>query len=180
MRALSYDEETLKVRVAKSPAQLNREIAAFLARPRRHHAAKRELDLGYATTDEYGTHFETGVPVTFPFIRNTEKSPRVGATFGQDIEPQGRYLLHNHDPKREPPRGWQTGTITFRSPLVIALSGDPDQIYGPKGWKARLRDATGKRGAALSRHLAKTYDGIVTVDNTGATSEIIDLSRFRT
>lgn len=166
--------------MAKSRAQLDREIAVALARRPRGHATKRQLDLDYAITDEYGAHFETGVPVTFPFIRNTEKSPQIGKTFGQDIEPHGRYLLHNHDPKREPPHGWQTGTITFRSPLVIALSGDPDKIYGPKGWKARLRDATGKRGAALSRHLAKTYDGIVTVDDTGAASEIIDLSRFRT
>ena len=165
--------------MAKSRAQLDREIATALIRRSRGHATKRELDLDYATTDEYGVHFKTGVPVTFPFIRNTEKSPLLGKTFGQDIEPHGRYLLHNYDPKREPPRGWQTGTITFRSPLVIALSGDPDKIYGPKGWKARLRDATGKRGAALSRQLAKTYDGIVTVDHTGATSEIIDLSSFR-
>ena len=165
--------------MAKSRAQLDREIAEALAR-RRHHATKRDLAVDLATTDEYGVHFETGVPVTFPFIRNTEKSPHVGSTFGQDIEPHGRYLLHDYDPKRKPPRGWHTGTITFRSPLVIALSGDPDKIYGPAGWKARLSDATGKRGAALSRHLAKTYDGIVTVDETGSTSEIIDLSRFRT
>lgn len=161
----------------KSPAQLSREIAEVLARPRRHHATKRDaIDL--AITDEYGVHFETGVTVTFPFIRNTSKSPRLGVAFGQDIEPHGRYLLHNHAADKLP-IGWQAGTITFRSPLVIPLSGDPNRIYGPHGWKERLHEATGKKGAALSRHLAKTYDGIVTVDEAGGTTEIVDLSRFR-
>ena len=61
---------------------------------------------------------------------------------------------------------------------MIPLSGDRDAIYGPTGWKARLRDATGKKGAALSRLLAQRHDGIVTVDAYG-TSEIVDLSRFR-
>jgi len=159
----------------KSTAQLDREIGAFLSRPKRAHATKRSDVFDLAVADEYGVHFETGVPVTFPFIRNTEESPKLGATFGQDIEPHGRYLLHSDDP----PRGWQTGIVTFRSPLVVKLSGDPAAIYGPTGWKARLRDATGKKGAALSRHLAKTYDGIVTVDEQGSTTEIVDLSPFR-
>lgn len=116
--------------------------------------------------------------MTFPFVRNTEKSPRVAAIYGQDIEPHGRYLLHDPDPKRPPDRGWEKGMVTFRSPLVIPLTGDPNSIYGPDGWKARLVAATKKRGAALSRYLAKTFDGIVTVDSHG-TSEIVDLARFR-
>jgi hypothetical protein len=163
----------------KHAARLDREIAGFLARPRPNHATKHADVFDLAVADEYGVRFETGVPVTFHFIRNTEKSPKLGKTFGQDIEPHGRYFLHNHDPDRTPPSGWQTGTVTFRSPLVIKLSGDPDEIYGSTGWKARLHGTTGKKGAALSRHLAKTYDGIVTVDDQGDTREIVDLSRFR-
>jgi hypothetical protein len=161
----------------KRSAQLDQEIASFLARRQRHatkHATKRDV-FDLATATEYGVRFATGVPVTFRFIRNPEQSPRLGAAFGQDIEPHGRYLLHN--PTHVPP-GWQSGTVTFRSPLVIALSTDPDRIYGASGWKARLVEATGKKGAALSRHLAKTYDGIVTVDG-GNTAEIVDLARFR-
>lgn len=161
--------------MAKTGAQLDREINAALHAGSRRSPAK--LDVELASTDEYGVHFETGVPVTFPFIRNTEKSSHFGAQFGQNIEPHGRYLLHNA-PGNTPPRGWVIGMVTFKSPLVIPLSGDRNAIYGSSGWKARLRDATGKTGAALSRHLAKRFDGIVTVDQ-GDTSEIVDLSRFR-
>jgi hypothetical protein len=153
-------------------AQIDAEIAAALSRSR--HATKRQFDLELATTDEHGVHFETGMPVTFEFIRNTEKSPRVGKTFGQDIEPAGRYMLHKALPGA-PPRGWITGTVTFQSPLVIPLTGDPNAIYGPAGWKARLRAATGKKGRALSADLVRRgYDGIVTVDHYG-TSEIVAL-----
>ncbi len=157
-------------------AQLDAEIAAALSK-RGTRPRKSGLDVELTTTDEHGVHFETGVPVTFAFMRNTEKSPRVGATFGQDIEPHGRYLLH--DPGSPPPSRWETGTVTFKSPLVIPLTGDRAAIYGPAGWKARLHAATGKKGAALSRYLAaQGFDGIVTVDAYG-TSEIIDLSRFK-
>ncbi len=165
----------------KTPAQLDREIAAALrAGPSPRTAASRPaMKLELATTTEYGVKFKTGVPVTFATLRNTEKSPFVGATYGQDIEPHGRYLLHHDDPTREPPSSWQRGTVTFQCPLVIPLAGDEGAIYGPTGWKARLVAATGKKGAALSRYLAKTYDGIVTVDSAGDTREIVDLSRFK-
>ena len=165
--------------MAKSSTQLDADIAASLGKHSARPPRTKTLGVELATTREHGVHFETGVPVTFPFIRNTEKSPRVSG-FGQDIEPHGRYLLHNADPDRAPPRGWETGTVTFKKPLVIPLSGDRNAIYGPTGWKARLCDATGKRGASLSRHLAQHFgfDGIVTVDAYG-TSEIIDLSRFK-
>jgi hypothetical protein len=165
--------------MVKTPAQLDAEIAVALNKSkRRSPATKTGLDVELTITDEYGAHFETGVPVTFPFIRNTEKSSHFGARFGQDIEPHGRYLLHNM-PGQTPPRGWEIGTVTFKSPLVIPLSGDPDAIYGPLGWKARLRDVTGKKGASLSRYLAQIFDGIVTVDVDGNTSEIVDLKSFR-
>jgi hypothetical protein len=164
----------------KTAAQLNREIDKVLRKPlsRALRPNVRALNVDLARTDEHGVHFETGVPVTFPFLRNTEKSPRVGSSYGQDIEPHGRYLLHNTDPDRSPPSRWETGTVTFKFPLVIPLTGDSGSIYGPAGWKARLRDATGRRGAALSRFLAQRFDGIVTVDAYG-TSEIVDLARFR-
>jgi hypothetical protein len=158
--------------VKKTAAQLDREVAQLLARPR-HSRKAQNLDLDFVVSDEDGVHFETGVPVTFRSLRNTEKSPYVGATFGQDIEPAGRYLLHVENPGTVA-RGWETGVVTLRSPLVIPLSGDPDAIYGPKGWKARLHEATGKKGRALSTNLLRRgYDGIVTVDDSGYTREIV-------
>jgi len=132
--------------------------------------------LELAVADESGRHFETGVPVTFRFVKNTEKAPHFGDRYGQDIEPAGSYMLHNDDPR--PTRGWVTGEQTFECPLVIPLSGDPEEIYGPTGWKARLHQATRKKGAALSRHLESLgYDGIVTVDPHGDTREIVALRR---
>jgi hypothetical protein len=154
----------------KTGAQLDREIAAALTRPRSRSAQTLELDL--ATSDEQGVHFETGVPVTFRFVRNTEKSPQLGSRYGQDIEPAGRYLLHNENPG-DLARGWVTGIVSLRSPLVIPLTGDPNAIYGPQGWKARLQAATGKTKKALSADLIRRgYDGIVTVDGD-YTSEIV-------
>lgn len=117
---------------------------------------------------EYGVRFDTGVPVTFRFVRNTERAPHFGARFQQDIEPGGRYLLHNPDPG-DLPRGWETGTASFESPLVIAfsLAGDvgPDEpIYGPTSWKAQIARAFGKGGRALSAALRVAgYDAVVTV-----------------
>lgn len=157
----------------RSPAQLDREIAQALARPRGAARGPRSLDLELATSDEQGIRFETGVPVTFRFVRNTEKSPNFGSRFGQDIEPAGRYLLHNEDPG-DLARGWETGVVALKSPLVLPLTGDPSAIYGPEGWKARLSSATGKRGRALSADLVRRgYDGIVTVDQDGYTREIV-------
>jgi hypothetical protein len=157
--------------VKKTAAQLDREVTEILARPRK--ARSRTLDLDLAVRAEEGKRFETGVPVTFRSLRNTEKSPYVGATFGQDIEPAGRYLLHVENPGTVA-RGWETGVVSLRSPLVIPLSGDLDAIYGPQGWKARLAKATGKKGCALSADLIRRgYDGIVTVDDSGYTREIV-------
>jgi hypothetical protein len=155
----------------KTAAQLDRDIAEVLAKPPRRPRGALKLEL--AVSDEEGVHFETGVPVTFRFVRNTEKSPHFGGTFGQDIEPAGRYLLHNESPG-DLARGWETGLVSLRSPLVIPLSGDPNAIYGPQGWKARLGAATKKKGRALSAELVRRgYDGIVTVDDGGYTREIV-------
>lgn len=99
-------------------------------------------DLGHASATEHGIEFTTGKPVRFPYIHNTERAPRMGARFGQDLEPHGRYLqYHSHpDPKGLPPN-MQSGEIEFQNPLVLAHA--PDDIYGPNGWKARLSRASG-------------------------------------
>lgn len=130
-----------------------------------------------------GVRFETGVPVAFAFMRNTEKSQHFGAEFGQDIEPAGRYLLALYGDPRRLPRGWEHGAISFRSPIVLQRQLDRDYA-GPGGWKARLSaHYGGKRGKALSRAILRDgHDGIVTVsefEHAGRlerdTSEIVDL-----
>jgi hypothetical protein len=141
-------------------------------------------DLGEVEVVEGGVFFASGVPVTFPFIHSTDSAPYLGSKFGQDIEPAGFYLLADTaNAHQHPTPGWEYGEITFKSPLVLAMTttDDPmEPVYGPNGWKARLYDAYGLTGVDLSRALlADGYDAVVTVwvqgDQPGGTREIVDL-----
>jgi hypothetical protein len=143
-------------------------------------------ELGLTTCDEQGAWFETGVPVTFRFVRNTEKSPYFGAQFQQDLEPAGRYMLHNENPG-ELARGWETGFVHFERPLVISFNiPRTSPHYDETSWKARLARVYGATGADLSRLLlADGWDGIVTVGEyewqgkvSCDTREIVDLTPF--
>jgi hypothetical protein len=135
---------------------------------------------GLDSITQQGKLFKTGVPVKFTFVRNTESSPNFGATYGQDIEPAGRYMLHNEDPGDTP--GWVSGSIKFNSPLVLKLTMG-GSAYGPQGWKARLsKYYGGEKGKALSKAIRRDgYDGIVTIDDGKfrGTAEIVDLTQHR-
>ena len=143
------------------------------------------LDLGLAEVTEQGIRFSTGEPVTFRFLRGTRPAPNLGSKYQQDIEPAGRYMVHNETPG-DLAHGWETGIVSFQRPLVLWLTTDPDRIYGPGSWKARLAAAYQATGADLTRALlADGYDSIVTVgryqDHRGHrppvldTREIVDL-----
>ena len=54
---------------------------------------------------------------------------------------------------------------------MIPLSGDRDAIYGPSGWKDRLHDATGKKGAA--REARKLFGRNVIVRALGVRSRVM-------
>ena len=140
---------------------------------------KQADDLALCTVTDQGVRFETGKQVTFRYKRNTTKAPRYGARFGQDIEPAGRYLTIAQKGAAAVP-GLETGSITFRNPLVLRLKrNSDDETYGPEGWKARLQRAYGKKRRALSCELQRQgYDGIVTCDaykDAEYTAEIVDL-----
>lgn len=140
-------------------------------------------------------HFETGKPVTFRHLRNTKPAPNLSKQtipyahgpktdpYQQGIEPHGRYMMFNgHTDQAD--KDWEVGQTQFKNPLVINFTQDPNDHYGPKGWKARLSQAFGgKTGKALSMAVAKAgYDGIVTVwmqdDQPAHTKEIVDLRMF--
>jgi hypothetical protein len=125
--------------------------------------------------EEYGVVFETGRPVTFRFVRSTEKAPYFGSRFQQDIEPAGVYLVHNPTPGDLPPR-WVAGTATFEYPMVVLFNAaDRFGGYDEDSWKAHLHDEYGKTGRALSTAVLKDgYDAIVTVGD-GYTKEIVAL-----
>lgn len=136
---------------------------------------KRPLPLGEVV--EQGKLFKSCIPVTFRFVRNTEKSPYLGAQYQQDIEPAEKYMIHNEDPG-DLPRKWETGIVTFRCPLVLKFNTKyPEEIYGPHSWKVALHQHYGLKGRALSRKLLKLgYDGIVTTIGSNETREIVLLS----
>jgi hypothetical protein len=110
-----------------------------------------------AEVTEGGRTFRTGEPVTFPYIRNTQKAPpalKGGVDrYQQKVEPAGRYLsAAATGGGGGPPPGWDSGSITFRNPLVVPLnSGGGDDIYDDNSWKKNLsREFGNKTGAALS------------------------------
>jgi len=117
---------------------------------------------------------ETGKPITFNFMRNLEKAPNFGTLYAQDIEPSGEYMNY-YDPS------WGVvnnknliyGIITFNNPLVL-----PHITTAHGGWKTTLTNMFGGLvGKRLSRAvLKKGYDGIITVDDTGEITEVVNLS----
>ena len=142
--------------------------------------------LGLSSVVEAGVRFETCMPVSFTYVRGTTSAPYFGSKFQQDIEPAGRYMIHAPDGLRiEGParQQYEEGTQSFACPLVLTFNTNPDEIYGPTSWKARLRDALGAKGKTLSRKLARMgFDGIITVwevrGKGSHTKEIVDIGMF--
>ena len=151
-------------------------------------AKKDKSSLKLGTVKEGGRTFKTGAPVTFKFYRNTTKAPHMGAQFGQDLEPSGRFMSHmtpevSKDHLKEIEKSsdmrFQLGTVTFKNPLVLELGAG----RGSLEWKKRVSDYYGKTGKALSKALRKDgHDGIVTVSKHSGgkyTSEIVDLTGIK-
>ena len=141
------------------------------------------MTLQLRVVEECGVRFETGVPVTFEFVRNTEKAPFLGSRYQQKIEPAGLYVQHACGfPEGNLRKGWVRGLITFTSPLVLSFSDPVDELeplYGPHSWKADLQREFRAKGRRLSSKLvAAGYDGIVTVRQDVSTSEIVSLRSF--
>lgn len=167
-----------------------REIDAFVGTRQvpsatRANPAHNHADIGLARAVENGHVFETGVPVAFPFIHNTESAPKLlrGAVdrYQQRLEPAGRYLLHDTDMTRTGPlaRGWVGGIARASSPLVVHWNTD-DGGYDERSWKARLAAHYRRTGVALTRALVRDgYDAVITVNARGETAEIVDLSVVR-
>jgi hypothetical protein len=140
---------------------------------------KKKATLPTAAATEYGVRFETGRPVDVRFVRGTAPSPKLGPTYQQDIEPAGRYMVHNPTPG-DLPRGWEAGSVHFKNPLVVPFNTSGEIRYDDSSWKAQLHRALGGRGKALScKVAARGHDGIVTVDGDGrGTREIVDLTKL--
>lgn len=123
--------------------------------------------------------FKTGQSVTFDYIRSTVRAPDMGARFGQDIEPAGRYMNVAYPAARGKQfggPGWERGSITFENPLIVAWGAG----YQERGnWKPVLsRKYDNKTGKALSNALvADGYDAVVVMEESGVISEIVALPK---
>lgn len=156
-------------------------IAPIVAAAKAPQIAKGLLQMGENAAIPQTLSKEAGVIKAgepFTFIRNTQKSPYLGETYGQHIEPQGRYFLEDTaNVASKLPDGWISGQHTFKNPKFIEFG--PNDYADPQNWKNVIsKEFGGKKGAALSKAITKAgHDGIVTMSK-GETSEIIDLSRF--
>ena len=124
-----------------------------------------------------GTTFNPDGSVTVNTLHNTEKSPAPGPDdkYLQNVEPAGRYLTEDEVPGDTPPEGWQQENKTFSNPMFMNFNST---VEG--GWKRELSDKyDGKTGEELSKAVADDgFDGIITVDENGATQEIVDIGEF--
>jgi len=140
-------------------------------------------NFGEVTADESGVHFETGVPVQFRFLHNTESSPYFGAQFQQDIEPGGYYVVHDTMGNGPQVPGWEGGVATADYPLVIVHNTKEEVGYDENSWKARLWEEFGQPSSAdrfRDRVRRLGYDAIVTVRlGTQETMEIVLLDPER-
>jgi 8-oxo-dGTP pyrophosphatase MutT (NUDIX family) len=154
--------------------------------------ASRGHRIVHRTTDEGGLHIgyvglhdyekaerrlAVREPFEFEYARNTVPAPDMGAAYGQDIEPHGRYMT-----VREPKGNyvdsdrmkWEFGQHRFENPLHLDA----------EGWKQGLSEAHGgKTGRELSQAVRDAgHDGIVThVTHRGRSfpDEIVDLTGFK-
>jgi hypothetical protein len=119
----------------------------------------------------------TGQPVTVPYIHNREKAPTIGALYGQDVEPGGRYISFREAGGTYDAARYDQGDVTFTSPLVMPFGGG---YSDPDNWKHVLSaQYGGKTGKALSQAVrAAGHDAIITHDKYGF-SEIVDLTMIR-
>lgn len=144
----------------------------------------RSLGLGVADIALPGgsVHFETGVPVEFPFAHNTTASPRPGPRdqFQQKLEPAGYYVVPMWQDSKYYTPTEELGIMYFQNPLVLEFN-DPPQRYAPydeTSWKARLTKAFRARGKRLSEKLRQAgYDGVVTVKTPNDVKEIVSLAQ---
>ena len=127
----------------------------------------------------------TGKPFEFFSIRNKEKSPQLGARFGQDIEPHGKYMTESTPRASENlDNRFEKGSVRFENPLVVEFGGG----YGtPTNWKNVLSSQYGgKTGLKLTKAIRDAgYDGIVTIEPSKGpnrpayTSEIVDIRSIK-
>ena len=126
-------------------------------------------------TEAVNAEVSTNIPLKISYNRNTERAPKMGKQFGQDVEAAGTYITQKVSDFT--PEGFETGSVQLKSPLVIDVTEDTQIEY-----KRTLSKQYGnKKGKTLSNALKKEgYDSIVTKYKDGTTGEIILLNDIDT
>ena len=142
--------------------------------------AKESKEAGLKSTDiiaevQNKKEVSTNTPLKISYNRNTERAPKMGKQFGQDVEAAGTYITQKETDFT--PEGFETGSVQLESPLVIDITNDTQIEY-----KRTLSKQYGnKKGKTLSNALKKEgYDSIVTKYEDGTTGEIILLNDINT
>lgn len=115
---------------------------------------------------------DKGITMTYVHMNN-QNTQYYGTQYGQNIEPSGEYINVDTMQGKYKVPGAEYGTISFKNPLVL------DHINtGETGWKKTLSDMfDGKTGKKLSKAIKDAgYDGIITIDEDGNYSEIVNIN----
>ena len=127
-------------------------------------------DLPYTRSEYHDYHFETGIPVKFPFLHKPGASKGYSGDkkrFQQDIEPSGKYVILDVVGSTE---GYESGEATLKNPLVLKWGNR----YDDSSWKSKLFEKYNKKGKSLTQALIKEgYDGVITIDGKYGPSEIV-------
>ena len=142
-------------------------------------AAARELEAVEVKPGVGLKEYSIGGKHTYKYVHNIEKAPKPGPddTFGQKIEPAGKYMnlltpegaesqkVYN---EKKGLTQFEIGEISFNNPLIIETEGTS------KEWKTALSKKYGNlKGAKLSKAIIKDgYDGIITMSK-GHPSEVV-------
>ena len=103
-------------------------------------------------------------------MHNKDKSPYMGSTYGQDVEPAGYYSIEFRD-FNVLPNNYEKIEYTYSKPLIINV--DDDSLIS---WKYNLSNEYKATGKDLTKKLLnKGYDIIITKYPNGETGEIIIL-----
>lgn len=118
----------------------------------------------------------SGQPIEFEYIHINEANnlSKNDNSFNQQREPVGQFVRENNSGfKTEGP--FITGVKQFEAPLIVDFGGD---YQSGENWKDKLSEAfDGKSGKGLTSAIKDAgYDSIITIDEDGDFSEMVDLT----
>jgi hypothetical protein len=154
---------------AKSPQQILNEEAIAKRRAAYQESLKQKPTQAFNSPRVS----EPDAPQQVEFISRPGKAPNMGSTYGQDIEPAGKYINIVDNPSTPTPEGgnYVRGTAIIKKPLVLDEGDSVDTV----AWKQKLsKRYGGKTGKELTDAIIKDgYDAIITKDKYGTSESVL-------